>query len=135
MAWLSLTHVVTTQGNLRQMLADNPLPSIAPGVVPHVLSADEATVLAAAVLYELNAALASKDVKAVEACFFRSQCYWKDNLALTYHLRTISTVIRIANSLVETAELRQMGPLRPEGTAQVNSVLVSNLIRFERLDY
>ena len=110
------------------MLADNPLPSIAPDVAPHAPSANDATLLAAAALDKLNAALASKDVSAVEACFFLSQSYWKDNLALTYHLRTISTAVRIADSLVETAELRQMGPLRPEGTAQFNPVFVSILV-------
>lgn len=117
------------------MLANNPLPIIAPDVVPHALSANDATVLAAAALDKLNAALASKDVKAVETCFFPSQSYWKENLALTYHLRTFSTAARIANSLVETAGLRQMGPLRPEGTAQFNPVLVSSLIRSERLGF
>ena len=113
------------------MLADNPLPSIAPNVVPQPPSADDATLLAATALEKLNAALFSKDANTVEACFFPSQSYWKDNLALTYHLRTISTAARISDSLVETAGLRQMGPLRPEGTAQFNPVFVSSFIRFD----
>ena len=71
MPW-SDPRLVTTQNNLRQMLVDNPLPAIAPDVVPNAPSADEATLLAVAALGELNAALASKDVKAVEACFFPS---------------------------------------------------------------
>lgn len=116
------------------MLADNPLPSIAPDLVPHAPSADEAAVLAAATLDQLNAALANKDVHAIEACFFPIQCYWKDNLALTYHLRTFSTASRIANSLVETAELRQVEPLRPQGPAKFNPILVSTLLRKSLLD-
>lgn len=110
------------------MLADNPLPIIAPDTLPKDPSADDATVVAAAVLDKLNAALATKDVKAVEACFFPGQSYWRDNLALTYHLRTFFNAARIASSLVETAELRQMGPLRPEGPAQFNPVLASSFV-------
>lgn len=122
---LRLTHVPgLTKGDLRQMLADNPLPSISADVVPQAPTADEATALAVAALDRLNAALTARDVKAVEACFFASQSYWKDNLALTYHLRTFSTAARVASSLVETAELRQVGPLQPEGPAQFNPVLV-----------
>lgn len=75
---------------------------------PASMVGDEPTNQARAVLNRLNAALTSNDPKLVEDCFFPSQAYWKDQLALTYHLRTFITAAVIASSLLETRSMREL---------------------------
>jgi hypothetical protein len=83
------------------------------------MSADEATQQALLVLSSLNAALAAADTDALEGCFFLGQAYWKDSLALTWHLRTFTSPGVIAASLLQTKELRGMqGDIKLDGAAQ-----------------
>lgn len=88
-------------------MVQNPVPIIDSRTVdPASLAGEGTTKQALAVLSKLNASLAANDAKALETCFFPSQAYWKDVLALTYHLRTFTTPDVIAAALLETKKLR-----------------------------
>ncbi|KAH9906805.1 hypothetical protein F4778DRAFT_723448 [Xylariomycetidae sp. FL2044] len=86
------------------MMSQHPVPTVEIGDIG--MDEGEPTKLARAALEALNAGLTGKDAASLEACFYKGQAYWKDLLALTYHLRTISTPDKIASSLLETAGLR-----------------------------
>ncbi|KAG8158326.1 hypothetical protein KVR01_012087 [Diaporthe batatas] len=95
--------------DLRQMQARLPLPSVAPGTIDHASMTDEeAAVQARDVLQTMNKALAAGDVKALAECFFPGQAYWKDQLSLTWHLRTLTGPETIAAGLIETSRLRAL---------------------------
>ncbi|KAE8421419.1 hypothetical protein BDV36DRAFT_292345 [Aspergillus pseudocaelatus] len=105
----SLHHEYPPRADLRQMMAQQPIPTIPPGTIdPDSMAGDEPVKQARAVLDRLNAALADDDPIALESCFFAGQAYWKDQLALTYHLRTFSGPNVIAASLLETKSLREV---------------------------
>lgn len=88
-------------------MKEHPLPSIPSEMLdPASMVGDEATNQAQAVLNRLNAALIANDSESVKECFFASQAYWKDQLALTYHLRTFTSPDVIASSLLETKSMR-----------------------------
>lgn len=101
------------------MLAQHPLPVIPPGTVdPASMAGDEPTKQALAVLKTFNAALAADHADALESCFFAEQAYWKDHLALTYHMRTFYSPGIIASALLETKKLRDIaGEIKLEGAA------------------
>lgn len=91
------------RADLRGMMDAQPLPSLTPGLLdPTSMAGDEATNKANAVLERFNAALASANAEDLSNCFHASQAYWKDQLALTYHLRTFSTPGNIAAALLQT---------------------------------
>lgn len=70
-------------------------------------------------LSELNAALAAEDAEKLKTCFFPEQAYWRDQLALTYHLRTFATPAVVAASLLETKKLRELTEgIKLEGVPQ-----------------
>lgn len=113
------------------MFAQQPLPVIAPGTVDaDLMSGDEATKQAQAVVDALNAAVAADDAKALEGLFFSgSKVYWKDSLALTAHLRTFTDADVISSALLETAKLRAVSEFKVEGVAKflpATPVLVRN---------
>ncbi|ODM15871.1 hypothetical protein SI65_08711 [Aspergillus cristatus] len=119
--------------DLRKMMDEHPIPSITPGTVDLAsVAGDEPTKQAGSVLNRLNAALAANNAEMLESCFFPSQAYWKDQLALTYHLRTFATPGVIAANLLETKTLRKVtGEIRVNGKAQFSqdlSTLVSNCL-------
>ena len=107
------------KADLRKSMSQNPLPSIAPGIVdPVSMAGDEPSKQACSTLNTLNLALASEDAEALASCFYADQAYWKDLLALTYHTRTFSTSNVIAASLLETKALRGLvGGFEIEGDA------------------
>lgn len=71
------------------------------------------------VLNEFNAALFSGNAKRLLACFFATQVFWRDQLALTCHLRTFSTPNVVATSLLQTSKLRGLKEdIKLEGAAQ-----------------
>ncbi|KAF5018331.1 hypothetical protein F66182_9692 [Fusarium sp. NRRL 66182] len=111
--------------DLRKMMAEQPLPVVAPGTVDQAsMAGEEPTQQARAALERFSAALVRDDAQALVDCFFREQAYWKDSLALTYHLRTLTTPGVIAASLLETKKLRGIaGDLRAEGAAQYHAGL------------
>lgn len=93
-------------------MSENPLPLIAPGTVdPVSVEGDKSTKLALATIARLNHALASENAEMLASCFFPEQSYWKDQLALTYHLRTFAKADVIAASLLETKALRGLGAI------------------------
>ncbi|KAJ5894696.1 monooxygenase [Penicillium taxi] len=95
------------RADLRKMLDEHPLPVLTPGLIdPVTMTANEANRQAKAVLDQFNKALLADDAKDLENCFYADQAYWKDQLALTYHLRTFTTPGVIAASLLETKALR-----------------------------
>ncbi|KAK8093497.1 hypothetical protein PG997_000182 [Apiospora hydei] len=89
-------------------MKENPLPVIAPDIcADNPITDDEiATEKARDVLERLNEAVKAKDAGKLEQCFFPQQAYWRDQIALTWHLRTFSNSEAIAASLLETAALR-----------------------------
>lgn len=108
------------RAELRQLAAQAPLPVIAPGTLDPA-STDGAEILRATqgVLSDLNAALATDDAEKLKACFFPGQAYWRDQLALTYHLRTFATPAVVAASLLETKRLRGLTEdIKLEGAPQ-----------------
>lgn len=91
------------------MMDEHPLPTLVPGLVDsESLAGDAATKQANIVLSRFNAALANNDAVSLEACFYADQAFWKDQLALTYHLRTFKTPGVIAASLLETEKPRSI---------------------------
>jgi len=93
--------------DLREMMAQQPLPVIPPGTVHHAFMPDDGpTKQALVVLKKFNAAVVKSDAKELRDCFFPDQAYWKDVLALTYHLRTFTTVEAIVPAFLETKDLR-----------------------------
>ncbi|PYH86053.1 putative flavo protein [Aspergillus uvarum CBS 121591] len=106
------------QADLRKMMAQQPLPALEPNLIdPETMTGDEAAVQAHAVLDRLSTALSSKNVEALKGCFYTSQAYWKDQLALTSHLRTFNTPGVIAAAMLETAPLRGLGDVSVDGGA------------------
>lgn len=93
---------------------------IAPGTLDPA-STDGSSILGAAlgVLDEFNAALASEDAERLKTCFFPGQAYWRDQLALTYHLRTFASPAVVVASLLETKKLRGLtDDIKLEGAPQ-----------------
>jgi hypothetical protein len=118
--------------DLLEILAQQPLPQLALDMIdPASMTGDEPTKQAQIALDDLNAALAANDSRSLENCFFEGQAYWRDQLALTYHLRTFKTPGVIAASLLETKALRNIkGDIRIDGGAMfipATPVLVSIL--------
>lgn len=110
---------------------DNPVPTILPGLVdPSIITGDGAMQQVRNIMNQFNNALATDDFEKLKGCFFPGQAYWKDQLALTYHLRTFTTPGVIATSLLETKSMRNvMGGIVADDEAHfipVTSTLVSN---------
>ncbi|KAJ0422217.1 monooxygenase [Aspergillus carlsbadensis] len=97
------------RADLRKMMDQNPLPTLPLNLVdPSSMAGDEATTQARSILDRLNTALVTGDANALQDCFYTEQSYWKDQLALTWHLRTFSGAPTIAAGLIETARLRKV---------------------------
>ncbi|KAL3481108.1 monooxygenase [Aspergillus californicus] len=97
------------RADLRKMMDQKPVPTLTPGLIdPSSMAGDEATNQARAVLRNLNTALATDNANTLEDCFYADQAYWKDQLALTWHLRTFSGPSTITASLLETVKLRNV---------------------------
>lgn len=125
--------------DLREEMAKHPLPSIAPVIADlNVMTTEETTRQAEAVLDSLNSALQAESSSEVKGCFFSEQAYWKDCLAFTYHLRTfIGRDVAVA-SLRETAKLRGLPDgfkLEKARFMPVTPTLVSNLLWLSLITY
>lgn len=105
--------------DLLKLMAQDPLPLLAHGMIdPGSMAGDEPIKQAQVVLDNLNSALARNDAEALKDCFWKDQAYWKDQLALTYHLRTFKTPDIIAASLLVTNKLRAIrGDITVDGGA------------------
>ncbi|KAI0110662.1 FAD/NAD(P)-binding domain-containing protein [Hypoxylon sp. NC0597] len=115
----SLHEEYPRKADLRKELC-RPLPVIAPETVNlAITSCEETDKQALAVLDVFNAAVESGDDKKLEMCFFAGQAFWRDMLALTYHLRTFSTPGVIAAAFLKTKMLRGLkGGLTLDGPAR-----------------
>lgn len=94
-------------GDLRQMIVDKPIPQLAEDIMrgePNDLG--HAVEQARQVVGHFVTSLTSGNAEALANCFFSTQAYWKDNLALTCHLRTFENRKVIARSLVQASGLR-----------------------------
>lgn len=110
------------------MCSRHPIPLTSPGTIAP-LSNEEATKITIEMLEKFNAALASGDREKLEQLFCPEQAYWRDQLALTYHLRTFTTP-SIAASLIETTKLRKTDGLNVKGNATflpISPVLVRQI--------
>ncbi|KAK1658747.1 hypothetical protein BDP55DRAFT_564527 [Colletotrichum godetiae] len=106
------------KADIRKMMAETPLPVIAEGTIDRAsMERDTPTKIASGLIERFTSALKASNVAALEDCFFAEQAYWKDQLALTYHLRTIQQAGVIASSLIETNSLRGSEEIRLEGVA------------------
>ncbi|ROW18112.1 hypothetical protein VPNG_00180 [Cytospora leucostoma] len=116
----SLLEDFPPEGELLKMQEQYPLPNIAPGTVdPAGLSEEEATKQALAALSTFNAALESDNAEGLAGVFYDSQAFWRDQLALTYHIRTFASPSVVAAALLETKKLRGWtGGLKLVGTAK-----------------
>jgi hypothetical protein len=114
--------------NLRAELAKHPLPTIPADINVDALSGEQRTSIAEGVLENLNHALSSSNADALARCFFPDQAYWKDVLALTWHLRTFSGARTVAAALAKLTALRKIeGGVKLEGEPmwiRVSPVLV-----------
>lgn len=113
------SHEFPPRADLRDLLTRNPLPKPSYGMVdPASMSRDEPAKEAQLILNSLNAAIAQNNARALADCFLDQQAYWRDQLALTYHLRTFKTPNIIAFSLLQTSKLRGVkGDIEIDGGA------------------
>ncbi|KAK1750497.1 putative indole-3-pyruvate monooxygenase YUCCA4 [Echria macrotheca] len=96
--------------DLRRTLAQKPLPVIPPETLASADSTKPREI-AQAVLNTIENVLAADDVKKLQSCFLTEQAYWRDQVGLTYHIRTFSGAGVVAANLLETKKLRGI----PEG--------------------
>lgn len=88
-------------------MAHKPIPQLAEGILrAEPAETQHAIVKARNVVGKLGTSCASCDEEALANCFFSTQAYWKDNLALTYHLRTFEGNKVVVSGLVQTSLLR-----------------------------
>lgn len=71
-------------------------------------ASDKASDLVENILVELGCAMEKNDVSQLSSLFFTDQAYWRDTLALTYHLRTFKNRDAIASALLELAPKREV---------------------------
>ncbi|KAL2878300.1 hypothetical protein SGCOL_006269 [Colletotrichum sp. CLE4] len=123
------------KADIRKMMAKTPLPVIAEGTIDRAsMDRDTPTKIASGLIERFTSALKASNVAALEDCFFAEQAYWKDQLALTYHLRTIQQAGVIASSLIETNSLRGSEEIRLEGVASFAPITPSLLGIHEQLE-
>ncbi|CAD0083690.1 unnamed protein product [Aureobasidium vineae] len=97
------------KADLRSLMAEYALPKVdSVRTLSRSISSQETTTTALAVLKQFNAALEANDVEELGDCFFTKQAFWKDQLALTWHLRTFISPAKISKALLETSKLRSM---------------------------
>ncbi|KAI1134738.1 FAD/NAD(P)-binding domain-containing protein [Hypoxylon sp. FL0543] len=117
------------KADLRKELC-RPLPAIAPGTVDlDAMSEGEASNHALAVLDSFNAAVETGDARKLETCFFADQAFWRDMLALTYHLRTFTSPSVISSAFMKTKSLRGLkGGFALDGPAKL--ILATPVLQF-----
>jgi hypothetical protein len=84
----------------------SPLPIVPAHLVEGAASA--AATVAGGVIAEFSNALAGCDAAALRDLFFREQSYWRDSLAMTYHLRTFRDDNVIVHALLELNSKRRI---------------------------
>lgn len=106
---------------MRALQAQHPVPVLPANMInPASMAGDTATKLASPILSKFNASLTADNAAELASCFFDEQAWWKDQLALTYHLRTFTRPSVIAAALLDTSKLRQVpGVIKLEGEAHL----------------
>ncbi|RDW68723.1 uncharacterized protein DSM5745_08483 [Aspergillus mulundensis] len=119
------------RAQLRQLVALHPLPSLTPELIAKTsIKEDDATSKARATISLLNTALETSNPQLLASCFFPGQAFWKDQLALTYHLRTFTDRDVIVAALLETSALRRISDGRMEMQGAAKFVAVSPTLQF-----
>lgn len=96
-----------------------PLPVVS---LPVDASSPDPSDICAEVLQALFEGLSEGNVNKVKNCFYDEQCYWRDQLALTYHFRTFKDKECISKALVERAAISKPGSVAvAPGTARLTS--------------
>ncbi|CAF3616981.1 unnamed protein product [Fusarium graminearum] len=99
-------------GDLRTLFDEHPIPVVSPKTVSLIsFKTHDELEQTSVVVDAFNTVLTNNDAAALQACFFPAQSYWKDSLALTYHLRTFRGPEVIAKNLLATKEARQCNPV------------------------
>lgn len=108
------------QPDLRSLMAQYALPNVHAATKDlKYMSSSEATSTARTALEQFNVAVYANNSEELEKCFFPEQAFWKDQLALTWHLRTFISAAQIAKDLLETKKLRNTtGNFEVRGEAQ-----------------
>lgn len=92
---------------------------------------DDPTALVRQTLASLSTGLVAGDADAVQSLFHGTQAYWRDIVALTWHLRTLRDRARIAPALVQLAQARGLADGAFAVTpGSVNDVTVSPALRW-----
>ncbi|KAI0473870.1 FAD/NAD(P)-binding domain-containing protein [Xylariaceae sp. FL0804] len=103
-----------------------PLPTVdAPVTDPAGLTTEDARRHAQDFLGIINEAVASNDAGKLSECFFSEQAFWRDQLALTSHVRTFKSPATIASAFLETAKLRELAGIFEFGHARYVSATPS----------
>ncbi|KAI4853214.1 hypothetical protein E4T44_00986 [Aureobasidium sp. EXF-8845] len=98
-----------TKGDLRKLMRKYALPVVTPvSAEDDSTNNSKATQQALVVVQKFNEALATDDAEVLESCFFADQAFWKDQLALTWHLRTFISPTEITFALLETKKQRDI---------------------------
>ncbi|GKU06592.1 unnamed protein product [Fusarium langsethiae] len=94
--------------DLRTLFEEHPIPAVSPSIAGLISFATRSELEQASIVVDaFNSALANNDSVALQACFYPKQAYWKDSLALTYHLRTFRNPEVIAKNFFKTKEARR----------------------------
>ncbi|KAJ1334071.1 hypothetical protein MN608_04074 [Microdochium nivale] len=118
----------TTHGDLRKAYRAQPLPVVPPETLAAAATAGggDPTPAACLVLEQLNRAISKGDAAALESLFLgprEGDAYWKDQLVLTYHLRTFHGPRAISESFLHLASERGVDSgLQAGGNAALISV-------------
>jgi hypothetical protein len=124
-----MDNVHPSSGGLRTLFDEHPIPVLSPDTVSLISFGKHGELEQVSVVVDaFNEAVARNDIEALQTCFFTKQAYWKDSLALTYHLRTFRKPEVIAKNLIKTKEARRCeGAWKLEGAVFVPAtpVLVS----------
>ncbi|KAJ4397786.1 hypothetical protein N0V93_002023 [Gnomoniopsis smithogilvyi] len=81
-------------------------------------------------LQSLTEALTSKDLSQIKSCFHPTQAYWRDLLALTWHLRTFNDAPSIAPALLHLTQQRGWRGSFTVDSKSVKDVTVSPVLRW-----
>ncbi|KAM0547477.1 hypothetical protein ACHAPJ_010350 [Fusarium lateritium] len=124
------SEVYPPAGDLRKLFDERPVPVLPQETIDLISFTDKNEWDQALIVVDaFNAALVTNDTKALQACFFAEQAYWKDALALTYHLRTFFTPTTIVINLLATKEARESTQKwKLEGAVFIPATLVLQFI-------
>lgn len=90
----------------------------------------DAPALITKALQSLTDALTSEDINQIKSCFHPTQAYWRDLLALTWHLRTINDAPAIAPALLHLTQQRAWRGSFSADLQSVKDVTVSPALRW-----